>query len=81
MPGEVSKGPGNRIGFGKAAEQGSQTNLFKGHAWHSVLKAFPHRGSGAGLSSFTCLGKSWQDSPLLKFLRFYGAVWTCRNKI
>jgi len=80
MPGKVSKGPGNRIHFRKTVDHGSQTDLFKGHAWHTVLKIFLHQSSGVELSSSKCLGKRWQDSPLLKFLHFYRAVWTCRNK-
>lgn len=81
MPGNLSKGPQNRMCFQKTVDQRLQTNLFKGHDWHTVLKIFPHWSSGVELSSLTCLRKCWQDSALLKFLNFYSAVWTCRNKL
>lgn len=81
LPGKVSKGPGNRICFQKTVDQKLQTNLFKGNAWHTVLKTFLHQSSGVELNGLTCLSKRWQDSPLLKFLNFYSVVWTCRNKL
>lgn len=80
MPGKVSKGPGNQIRFRKSVDQGSQTNLFKGHVWHAVLKTFLLQSSDVELSSLTHLGKRWRDSPFLEFLHFYRAVWTFKNK-